>query len=479
MGGRGNAESSALSGGPASSHHLDGQTVTNILSGALGDAWVSEALGTRFQWQERETSMSDHKRDERLTHQETEADAVQAPPLHGVRVLELGSFVAAPTATRILADFGAEVIKVEPPGGGDELRTWGQMVPTRTGQVSAWWLSQSRNKRLVTINLRHPAGQELALKLVAHSDIVIENFRPGRLEGWNLGYERMQSVNPRVVLVRISGFGQSGPYRERAGYGNVSESMGGLRYVTGFPDRPPVRVGVSLGDTLAAQQAAFGALLALRVAEQTGRGQIVDVAITEAVFGVTEGMLTEYTHCGVVRERTGNALLRAAPSNVYQTGDGHWLAIGGNGENVFRRFAAAMGHPELATDLRFHDNAARVTHHDALDQIIASWVATHTLTEAQTILDQAGVPAGPVMSIADIATDPQFQARGMIARVPDERLPEGVAVMPGIVPSLSRTPGALTHSGGELGADNHAVFTELLRLGATELEQLAADGVIA
>lgn len=421
--------------------------------------------------------MPDHRSsDSERLNAETQAGN---PPLQGVRVLELGSFVAGPTATRILADFGAEVIKVESPNKGDELRYWGAMVPTHTGKISAWWLTQARNKRFVTINLRHPAGQELVLKLVAQSDIVVENFRPGRLEGWNLGYERMQSVNPRVILVRISGFGQTGPYRERAGYGNVSESMGGLRYVTGFPDRPPVRIGVSLGDTLAAQQAAFGALLALRVAERTGQGQLIDVAITEAVFNVTEGMLPEYAHNGVVRERAGNTFLRAAPSNVYQTGDGRWLAIGGNGENVFRRFAAAMGQPALAYDPRFHDNGARVANHEELDRIIGEWVAARTQAEAQAALDEAGVPAGPVMSIADIAADPQFQARGMIARIPDERLPEQIAVLPGIVPRLTLTPGRITHSGGELGADNHAVFTELLGLTATELERLAADGVIA
>jgi formyl-CoA transferase len=401
------------------------------------------------------------------------------PPLAGVRVIELGSFVAGPAATRILADFGAEVIKVESPGAGDELRQWGEQVGTRDGRhVSAWWLSQARNKRFVTLNLREPAGQALALALVTKSDIVVENFRPGRLEAWNLGYERMREVNPRIVLVCISGYGQTGPYREKAGYGNVSESMGGLRYVTGYPDRPPVRVGVSLGDMLAAQQAAFGALLALRVAERTGRGQIVDVAITEAVFAVTEGMLTEFAHKGVVRERSGNKLLRAAPSNVYQTGDEKWIAIGGNGENVFRRFAAAMGMPDLAADTRFADNRARVANHDALDAIIGRWTGAHTLGEIQRSLDAAGVPAGPVMSIADIAADPQFQARGMVARTPDARMPEGAVIMPGIVPRLTATPGQITHAGGEPGADNRAIFGGLLGLGAATIEQLTESGII-
>lgn len=400
------------------------------------------------------------------------------PPLAGVRVLELGSFVAAPLAARMLADFGAEVIKVEPPRRGDELRAWGTMVPTRTGQISAWWLAQSRNKRLITLDLHHAEGQALALKLVEHVDIVIENFRPGRLEGWNLGYERMKAVNPRVVLARISGFGQTGPYRERAGYGNVGESMGGVRYVTGFPDRPPVRVGVSLGDTLAAQQAAYGAILALRASERDGQGQVVDIAITEAVFALTEAMLTEYKHAGVVRERVGNSMLRAAPSNVYQTADGHWLAIGGNGENVFRRLAQALGQPTLVEDERFHDNRARVEHHHELDEIVGSWVATLPLAEAQAILDEAGVPAGPVMSIADIAADQYYQARGMIASIPDERMPEGVTFMVGIVPRLTETPGTIAHSGGDLGADNAAVYGNFLGLGSRELERLHTEGII-
>lgn len=400
-------------------------------------------------------------------------------PLADVRVLELGSFVAAPATTRILADFGADVIKVEAPGPGDELRQWGEMIPTADGAISAWWLSLARNKRLISLNLRSADGQALALRLIARSQIVVENFRPGRLEGWGLSYERMREVNPAVVLVRISGYGQTGPSHDRAGYGNVSESMGGLRYVTGFPDRPPVRVGVSLGDMLAAQQAALGALMALRVAERAGVGQVVDVAITESVFAMTEGMLTEYAHKGVVRERAGNKLLRAAPSNVYRTGDGKWIAIGGNGENVFRRFTRAMGQPELATDPRFVDNRARIIHHDELDMIIGEWVASRALPEAQAALDEAGVPAGPVMSIADIAVDPQFQARGMIAGVPDARIPGGEVVMPGVVPHLTATPGVIRHAGSEPGADNDAVFGDLLGLTESEREQLANAGVSA
>lgn len=404
--------------------------------------------------------------------------SASAGPLAGVRVLELGSFVAAPMAARMLADFGAEVIKVELPGRGDELRNWGVMLDTTSGPLSAWWLATARNKRLVTLDLRQPAGRDLALKIIEQADIVIENFRPGRLNAWGLDYESMRAVNPRVVLVRISGFGQTGPYSDRAGYGHVSESMGGLRYVTGYPDRPPVRVGVSLGDALAAQQAVFGAMMALRVAEREGRGQIVDVAITEAVFALTEDMITAYTHKGIVRERAGNSLLRAAPSSVYSTQDGHWLAVGGNGENVFRRLAQAMGRPELADDPRFCDNRARVAHIVELDEIIGAWVAGQPLATTQALLDEAGVPAGPVMSIADIAANEQYQARGMIASVPDERLPEGSATLQGIIPTLTDTPGAINWAGGDLGADNTYVYREVLGLSAEELERLASERVI-
>ena len=407
-----------------------------------------------------------------------EDPATSPLPLQGVRVLELGSFIAAPQTARMLGDFGAEVIKVESPNGGDELRYWGDMIETDDGPLAIWWLSAARNKRLITLDLRQPAGQALVLRLIAHCDIVVENFRPGRLEGWNLDYDAMRAVNPRLVFVRISGYGQTGPYHDRACYGAVGESMGGLRYITGFPDRPPVRMGTSLGDELAAQKAAFGALLALRVAERTGQGQVVDVAITEAVFASTEAMLSEYVHLGHVRERTGNRLMRTAPSNVYQTSDGKWLAVGGNGENVFRRLAKMLGQPALADDPRYSTNQARIANNADLDEIIGAWVQSLPLADARAHLDAAGVPAGPVMSIADIAADPQFQARGMLAQVPDARMPDGVAVMSGIIPRLTATPGAIRSTGGALGADNDAVFQGLLGLSAEELAQLAQDGVI-
>lgn len=399
-------------------------------------------------------------------------------PLSGIRVLELSSIIAGPMAARILGDFGADVIKAEVPGQGDELRRWGTMLETNVGPISAWWFSMARNKRLITLNLREPTGQALALKLIAQSDIVIENFRPGRLEAWNLGYERMQEVNPGVILVRMSGYGQTGPYSQYAGYGNIGESMGGLRYITGYPDQPPVRIGVSLGDALAANQAALGAMMALQARQHTGRGQVVDVAITEAVFAMTEAMLTEHAHVGVVRERKGNILSQTAPSNIYQTQDKRWLAIGGNGDNVFRRFMQCLGRPELADDRRFCDNQSRIAHNSELDQIIGEWTEQHTLEEAKAILDRAGIPAGPVMSIADIAADPQYQARNMIVRVPDERLAEKEVVLPGIVPRLTETPGTIHHSGGELGADNSTVYHDLLGIDESEIQRLQAEGVI-
>ncbi len=413
-----------------------------------------------------------------MDEQQTTSNTDTLPPLTGVRVLELGSIIAAPMTARILGDFGAQVIKVEAPPKGDELRAWGTMLDTHAGKLSAWWFSMARNKQLITLNLRHPEGQAIALKLIAHCDIVVENFRPGRLEAWKLGYEQMCEVNPGVILVRISGYGQTGPYREHAGYGNIGEAVGGLRYITGFPDRPPVRIGVSLGDALAANQAALGAMMALHARPRTGRGQVVDMAITEAVFAMTEGMLTEYMHADVVRERTGNVLTQTSPSNTYRTSDGRWLAIGGNGDSVFRRFTQCLGAPELPEDPRFRDNQSRIAHNSELDEIIGAWVARHTFAEAKAILDQAGIPAGLVMSIADIAADPQYQARELIQHIPDERLPQGEVAMAGITPRLTETPGVIRHSGGQLGADNQTIYSELLGLSETQIERLRVEGVI-
>lgn len=394
-------------------------------------------------------------------------------PLSGVRVLELGSLIAGPFCTRILADFGAEVIKIEPPGQGDPLREWSLL----TEHGSLWSMVQSRNKRIVSIDLRREEGRALVRRLAAKCDVVIENFRPGRLESWGLGYERLASENPALVMVRISGFGQDGPYSQRPGFGNIAEAMGGIRYITGWPDRPPLRVGLSLADSIAALYATIGTLLALFEARESGRGQVVDVALTESVFSLLESILPEYGYDGRVRERTGNILNGAAPSNTYLTRDGRWLAIGANGDGIFRRFCAAMGRPELADDPRFASNQARRQNVEELDRLIGEWVAGQTLEEAMAALVEYEVPAGPVYSIADIAADPHYRARQMVLEILDERI--GKILMPGVVPKLSRTPGGVRWAGAAVGAHTAEVLSSLLGLSEEELRDLEERGIIA
>ncbi len=389
----------------------------------------------------------------------TTASGAASPALSGIRVLELGQLIAAPVAARILADFGADVIKVEPPGSGDPLRTWG-------AGDGLWWRYQSRGKRLITADLRQQAGRDLVRGLVAHCDVVVENFRTGRLTAWGLGDEALRLVRPDLVIVHVSGYGQTGPYRDRPGFGNIAESMGGLRYITGDPDGPPMRVGVSLGDEIAALHAVIGVLLGLRARPET-----VDVALTESVFSVLENTLAEYRHLGIVRERTGNTLLNAAPSGVYETADGRWLAIGGNGDSIFRRLCHAIGRDDLGSDPGLADNRGRMARVDALNQVLSEWVGDHTVDEAMAILAVAEVPAGPVYSIADIAADPQFQARDMIVDV------DGFS-MPGIVPALSSHPGGIGWAGAALGAHNAEVYGQLLGIGRDELAALARKGVI-
>ncbi|HVB10886.1 MAG TPA: CoA transferase [Bacillota bacterium] len=381
------------------------------------------------------------------------------PPLSGIRVLELGQLIAAPVATRILADFGADVVKVEPPGSGDPLRSWG-----RGDQL--WWRYQSRGKRLVTADLRQEAGRDLVRRLIAHCDVLVENFRTGRLADWGLGDDELRVLRPDLVIAHISGYGQTGPYRDRPGFGNIAESMGGLRYITGEPDGPPMRVGISLGDEVAALHAVIGVLLGLRARPET-----VDVALTESVFSLLENTLAEWRHLGVVRERTGNVLLNAAPSGVYEAADHRWLAIGGNGDSIFRRLCHAIGRTDLAEDPSLADNRGRMARVDELNQVLAGWVGAHTVDEAMAVLEAAEVPAGPVSSIADIDSDPQLRARDMIMAV------EGYA-MPGIVPRLAEHPGHVGWAGGEVGAHNAEIYGQLLGLGRDELAALAAKGVI-
>ncbi|MFN8636458.1 MAG: CoA transferase [Chloroflexota bacterium] len=393
-------------------------------------------------------------------------------PLAGVRVLELGSLIAGPFCGRILADFGAEVLKVEPPGVGDPLRTWS--VVTEHG--SLWALTQSRNKQSITVDLRQQAGREIVKRLALESQVVIENFRPGRMEEWGLGFEALAEENPALVMVRISGFGQTGPYSHRPGFGNVAESMGGIRYITGWPDRPPMRVGLSIGDSIAALYATIGTMMALRVAERTGQGQVVDVALSESVFSMLEAIVPEFGYDGRVRERTGNMLGGAAPTNMYPTADDRWLAIGANGDGIFKRFTAAIGQPELADDPRFSSNQARRANVEALDALIAEWTRGRTLDDAMVVLDGADVPAGPVYSVKDIADDPQYQSREMLVDLPDARL--GHLLMPGVVPKLSATPGEVRSAGPDLGEHTLGVLGALLGLDAAALASLRERKVI-
>lgn len=371
-------------------------------------------------------------------------------PLEGIKVLELGNFVAAPMVGKIFGEFGAEVIKVEEPGKGDPLRNWRVMHKG----TSLWWYVHARNKKSVTINLREEEGQEMVRELAKEADVVIENFRPGTLERWGIGYEDLKEINPSIIMTRISGYGQTGPYRDKVGFGSIAESMGGLRYLTGFPDRPPVRVGLAIGDSVAALYATIGTLMALRVRDNHPEriGQYVDVALTEAVFSLLEGVLPEYDLKGIVRERTGTTLEGIAPSNTYLCGDGKYIVIAANSDGIFKRFMKAIGREDLAEDPAYADNQGRAEKAEYLDQIIEEWTKKHTQKEVQEILDEARVPVGPIYSIADIVKDEQFQARGMLQTV---ELPDGEKVkVPGVVPKLSETPGDIGTIGPELGEHN-------------------------
>jgi crotonobetainyl-CoA:carnitine CoA-transferase CaiB-like acyl-CoA transferase len=391
--------------------------------------------------------------------------------LNGLRILELGSLIAGPFSTRLLADMGARVIKVEPPGG-DPLRNWGLV----TEEGSLWSMVQSRNKESVVIDLRRPEGQRLARKLAGSVDVIVENFRPGRMESWNLDPIALRTDNPRLIVVRISGFGQSGPYRDRPGYGSTGEAMGGLRFITGFDDRAPLKVGVSLGDAVAALFATIGTLAALHRRDVTGCGEIVDVALYESVFSLLEAILPEYGYAGSVRQRRGNALLGSAPSNVYPTGDNRWITIGANGDSIFRRFCGAIEQPELADDPRFADNQSRRANVAALDRLIEGWTRQHDVGELWEILVRAEVPAAPVYSIADVVADPQYQARDMILRLMGpQRI--GELLVPGVVPKFVDAPSSVRWLGRTAGADTATVLREI-GLEEAELERLARDSII-
>ena len=400
------------------------------------------------------------------------AAAPAAGPLAGIRVLELGQLIAAPFATKILAEFGAEVIKVESPKDGDPLRTWRKMHEG----TSLWWYLQSRNKKSIAVNLKSPDGLALVKDLAASADVVVENFRPGGLEKLGLGWDVLSALNPKLIMVRISGYGQTGPYRDRPGFGAIGESMGGIRFTTGSPDSPPARVGVSIGDTLASLHGVIGALMALlHVRTGGGAGQVVDVSLVESVFNVMESLVPEYDLLGEVRTRSGGALPGITPSNTYPSKDGGFVVIAGNSDPIFRRLMTVIGRPDLAEDPALRGNDGRSAVAAMLDGVIGDWTGARSVEEALEALAAADVPAGRIYSVADIVADPHYAARDMIL---DAELPGGTRVkMPGIVPKLSGTPGAVRWLGPALGAHTDAVLADLGR-DAETIERLRREGAI-
>lgn len=396
----------------------------------------------------------------------------QPLPLQGVRVLELGSLIAGPYAAAMLAQFGAEVIKIEPPGGGDPLRKWRKLHDG----TSLWWRSQSRNKKSVTLDLKREEARDIVRRLAATADIVIENFRPGVLEKWGIGWEALSALQPRLVMVRVSGYGQTGPYGQRPGFAAIAECMGGLRHVTGFPDRPPVRTGVSLGDTLASLYGTIGALLAMHhVKVNGGQGQFIDVALYESVFAVMESLIPEYAAFGHVRERSGASLPGISPSNTYMCADGAYVVVAGNGDGIFKRLMHAIGRPDLAEDPDLANNEGRVGRNDELDAAISAWTSVRLLDEVLQILGAAEVPCGRVYTAADIHADEHYRAREMIEH---HRLPDGTPLdLPGIVPKLSATPGRTAWIGPELGEHTREVLASV-GIDDSGLARLRADGVV-
>jgi formyl-CoA transferase len=397
---------------------------------------------------------------------------IPSKPLAGLKVVELGTLIAGPFASRICAEFGAEVIKVESPDGGDPLRKWRKLYEG----TSLWWFVQARNKQSISLNLKHEAGREVLKKLLAEADILIENFRPGVLEKLGLGWDMLHALNPKLVMVRLSGFGQSGPLKDQPGFGAVGESMGGLRYITGFADRPPVRTGISIGDSIAALWGVIGALMALRHREVNGgQGQVVDVALYEAIFAMMESMVPEFDVFGFVRERTGNIMPGITPSSIHTCADGKHIQIGANGDAIFQRFMRAIGRADLADDPALADNAGRDARRDELYGVIDRWAASLPLSEVEAVLVRAEVPASRIYSAEDMFTDPQFLAREMFLSA---RLPDGKPFkMPGIVPKLSETPGSVEWTGPELGEHNEAVLSRL-GYSAEQIAALKAGGAI-
>ncbi|MBK7509015.1 MAG: CoA transferase [Comamonadaceae bacterium] len=401
-----------------------------------------------------------------------EPSAPAAGPLAGLKVLELGQLIAGPFAAKTLADFGADVVKIETPGAGDPLRKW-RLLKDGT---SVWWQVQSRNKRSVALDLKDPAAQDIVRRLATDADVLIENFRPGAMEGWGLGPDELLKLNPRLIMLRISGYGQTGPYRDKPGFGVVAEAMSGLRHLTAEPGRVPVRVGVSIGDTLAALHGVIGILLALQERHRSGQGQVIDVALYEAVFNCMESLLPEYSAFGAVREPAGSALPGIAPSNAYRCSDGGYALIAGNGDSIFKRLMATIGRDDLGRDPALADNAGRVARVVEIDAAIGAWAAQRTVDEVLAALDAAAVPAGRIYTVADIAKDPHYQARGMIDHV---HMDDGTELaVPGITPKLSRTPGGHRRNAPAIGQDTDAVLREI-GLTPAQIQALKDQGIVA
>ena len=392
--------------------------------------------------------------------------------LAGLKVIELGQLIAGPFAAKTLADFGADVVKIEPPGSGDPLRKW-RLLKDGT---SVWWQIQSRNKRSIALDLRASEGQALVRQLVAEADVLIENFRPGAMEQWGLGPDVLLALNPRLIMLRISGYGQTGPYRDRPGFGVVAEAMSGLRHLTAEPGRVPVRVGVSIGDTLAALHGVIGILIALNERSRSGSGQVVDVALYEAVFNCMESLLPEYSAFGAVREAAGSALPGIAPSNAYRCAGDSYVLVAGNGDSIFKRLMTAIERPDLANDPGLADNTGRVARVAEIDAAIGNWTATRSVDAVLAVLDAASVPAGRIYTVADIAADPHYRAREMIQTI---QMDDGVDLdIPGVVPKLSRTPGSHQRNAPTVGQDTDGIL-QSMGLTASQIAKLREKGIVA
>jgi succinyl-CoA---D-citramalate CoA-transferase len=408
------------------------------------------------------------------TDERTEMEGLRDGPLQGLRAVEFGQLLAGPFVGTLLGDFGADVIKVEPPPAGDAMRDWGRL---RHRDHSLWWSILARNKRSITLNLRSEEGQRIGLALARDADIVLENFRPGTMERWGLGPEEVHEINPRAIYARVTGYGQTGRYRDRPGFAAAGEAIAGLRHINGYPDQAPPRYGISLGDTLAAQSAFQGILLALYARDvHGGEGQVVDASITDACFAMTESAVLEFEKTGTVRAPTGTRLPRIAPSNVYLSSDGKWVVIAANHDTLWRRLAALIGRPELGEDPRFSSHHARGENEDLLDEMIGAWAAQHTAAELDRLVNEAGVVCAPVYDAEDVYNDPYFRERGLLIEYEDEV--HGTVTAPGVVPRLTGTPGRVRQPARwTVGADTEAVLSDL-GVGEAQMAKLREEGVV-